>query len=149
MDTHNGSVPIAEAARRLGVSSEVVRKRIRRGTLKAYKDEGRWRVVLGHGMDGAGQPFQAGFQAGGQDGATQRVHTAGQHVHTGGMDGGTDKQAAVETYQAFVRSLEAEVDFLRAELIRKDHLLAGFVERLPALEASTAAPKRPWWKFWA
>ncbi len=41
------SVGISEAAKRLGISVEGVRKRIKRGQLRAYKQDGEtWRIVL-------------------------------------------------------------------------------------------------------
>ncbi len=41
-------IPIAEAAARLGLSAEAVRKRLQRGTLHGYKDDdGGWFVLLG------------------------------------------------------------------------------------------------------
>ncbi len=39
-------VPIAEAAERLELSTEAVRKRIQRGTLAGHKHEGAWFVLL-------------------------------------------------------------------------------------------------------
>lgn len=39
-------VPIAEAAEQLGVTIELLRKRAQRGTMPAYKVDGRWFVVL-------------------------------------------------------------------------------------------------------
>ncbi len=39
-------VPVAEAAKLLGLNYEAVRKRIKRGTLPAYKQDDRWYVLL-------------------------------------------------------------------------------------------------------
>jgi len=45
-------VPIGEAAERLGLNVDAVRKRIKRGTLPAYKEDDRWFVVLPAGQTG-------------------------------------------------------------------------------------------------
>jgi hypothetical protein len=48
-DTRQTGLTIGETARRLRISPEGVRKRIKRGQLKAYKVDNRWLVVLdGH-----------------------------------------------------------------------------------------------------
>jgi hypothetical protein len=39
-------IEIADAARRLGISVDAVRKRLDRGTLQGVKVDGRWRVFL-------------------------------------------------------------------------------------------------------
>src|SRR5690242_6968830 len=39
-------VPIPEAAARLGVSTDAIRMRLKRGTLAGWKLDGRWGVVL-------------------------------------------------------------------------------------------------------
>ena len=51
MEPHPGGVPIAEAAERLGLGVELLRKRAQRGTLPAYKLDGKWFVVLDNGRD--------------------------------------------------------------------------------------------------
>jgi len=43
---HGQGLPIGEAAQRLGLNVDAVRKRIKRGTLNAYKEDERWYVVL-------------------------------------------------------------------------------------------------------
>ncbi len=40
------TLDVGQAAARLGVSPDAVRKRIRRGTIRGYKVDGGWRVVL-------------------------------------------------------------------------------------------------------
>ena len=61
MEPHPGGVPIAEAAERLGLGVELLRKRAQRGTLPAYKVDGKWFVVL----DGVPGGVQDGQPAGG------------------------------------------------------------------------------------
>lgn len=111
-------VQIAEAAKHLGVSADVVRKRIRRGTIPATKVDGRWCVVLDNG----------------QDSGQEHVPPEGQDaVHTGGQDRTQAVLGELAAYKTFVASKDAEIDFLRAELMRKDHIIAGLVERVPQL----------------
>jgi excisionase family DNA binding protein len=45
-DDDGDVLDIGQAASRLGVSPDAVRKRIRRGQLRAYKVDGMWRIVL-------------------------------------------------------------------------------------------------------
>jgi hypothetical protein len=45
-DIGHDILDISEAARRLGITPDAVRKRISRGTLEAHKRDGRWFVVL-------------------------------------------------------------------------------------------------------
>ena len=52
MDPPTGAVPIAEAAARLGVGVELLRKRAQRNTMPAYKVDGKWYVVLDVDQDG-------------------------------------------------------------------------------------------------
>jgi hypothetical protein len=71
---HGQGIPIGEAAGRLGLNVDAVRKRIRRGTLPAYKRDDRWYVVLDGVQDDvlpgvqaapsspAGSPVQPGVQ---------------------------------------------------------------------------------------
>ncbi len=67
--------------------------------------------------------------------------------------------------QAHLDSLQEQIEFLRRELERKDHLLAAALERIPAIEAPRAEPEgsephpategvqegakpRSWWRRW-
>ena len=60
---HGRGIPIGDAAAILGLTVDAVRKRIKRGTLRAYKKDERWYVVLPGVLPGvlpavqsAGQP---------------------------------------------------------------------------------------------
>ena len=52
MELPTGAIPIAEAAERLGVSVELLRKRAQRNRMPAYKVDGKWYVVLDVDQDG-------------------------------------------------------------------------------------------------
>ena len=103
---------MAEAADALGVSQDAVRKRIARGTIRHDRDESnRIYVYLA---------------------PSQTVHKTGQD---------TAQDAASKTVQdAYVRSLEDQIRFLREELERKDAILLNLTERIPQLEAPTEPP---------
>jgi len=47
----DSAVPLVEAARRLGLTVDGVRKRIQRGTITAYKRDERWFIVLDDNKD--------------------------------------------------------------------------------------------------
>ena len=128
--SEDAGLPLAEAARRLGVTENALRKRAQRGSVPAAKGaDGLWYVFIdipdGQAIDQATE--------GGHDQANgQAVDQA-----TAGPDR-TDE---------LIASLRAEVGFLRGELTarseelrRKDHIIAGFVERLPELPAGGDGP---------
>ncbi len=98
---------VNEAAEILGISAEAVRARINRGTLPKEKDG-----------DG-----------------TVYVRLDGARTHTNGRTNGdhTADHAAPDSL-AF-QLMQDQIAFLRAELERKDHLLARALERIPAIEA--------------
>jgi hypothetical protein len=153
-DNGTATVPLAEAAARLGISEELVRKRIYRGKLAGEKIDGRWHVVLNH---------QDSPQEGCQD-------------QSGLVQDSEDRFAA-----ELIAHQQDEIGFLRQELTaraeemtrqreqwaeesrRKDviiHELSSQLKALPAKiveqqQAATSEPEpattpiRPWWKFWA
>jgi hypothetical protein len=56
----------------------------------------------------------------------------------------TDQDAASKTVQdAYIRSLEDQIAFLRRELERKDGILLNLTERIPQLEAPSEARESP------
>lgn len=130
LDNSPDGVDIADAAARLGLSTETVRKRLQRGKLKGYKTaDGSWRVVL-PGLDSPGQ----------QPGQRQ----------DGGQDNSPDASAAL------VVALRDEVAFLRSQLqardeeIRRAHILLQTAQQQATalLPAPGSAPRPPWWRRW-
>jgi uncharacterized small protein (DUF1192 family) len=59
-DQEGRGVTIAEASRRLGVSENAVRQRIKRGTVAAWKVDGVWRIMIAG--DGAESDHEADYQ---------------------------------------------------------------------------------------
>ena len=106
------SLTVAQAAERLGITQDAVRKRIARGTIRHEKDyEGHICVYL--------DTFESESktdQDNGQEVGSKTVSDADQ-----------DK---------YIRSLEDQVDFLRRELERKDTIIMSLTQRIPELEAS-------------
>ena len=108
---------LREAAEVLGISKEAVGKRVKRGTLRSEKGaDGRVYVYL---PAGAG----AGVDAGGvrEHGVDEGHHTRGER-------------------DDLIAELRAEVAAWREESRRKDHIIAGLVERLPPQLEAPASP---------
>lgn len=104
---------VGEAADALGISSEAVRTRIQRGTLRSVREGGRV-VVL--------------FDADRTQYDTDRT---------------SDQTTLVDELRGRVAFLEAELKIRTEENRRKDHLLAAALERIPAIEASQEASEAP------
>jgi hypothetical protein len=104
---------VKEAAAALGISSEAVRTRIQRGTLRSIHERGRVWVVLG--------PDET------------RSNT----------DRTVDQTELVHELRARVAFLEGQLKIRTEENRRKDHLLAAALERIPAIEPPAEARESP------
>jgi hypothetical protein len=135
VDKRLDGLTIQEAAAKLGIAPEAVRKRLKRGSLEGYKADGRWLVILPD-----------------QDADWTRVDS----VQDAGMTRPDNGQDA--TTRELIDALKAEVTFLRRELEtrteahgeevrRKDHIIAAFTQRIPELPPprETREHKRRWW----
>ncbi len=114
-------VTVQEAARRLGVKDDAVRKRIQRGTLEHDKDsDGRVYVYLDVTKDEshAGQDTKAVWD-------TSQVSA---------------KDALVMAKDETISELRDQIGFLRRELERKDAILMSLTQRIPELEAPSREP---------
>jgi hypothetical protein len=103
-------VTVAEAAVRLGVKEQAIRKRIQRGTLAHDKDEdGRVHVYLDprYGMTGAGNGIDTGM--------------------------GT----LVQSLQQQIAYLRQEAEDWKEEARRKDTIIMSLTQHLPELQAPT------------
>jgi excisionase family DNA binding protein len=94
-EPHSRRLTASQAAEQLGVSTEAIRGRIRRGTIRYERVGGRVFVLL----------------------PVERT-----------TDQAPDQSELVE-------ELRRQNEYLREENLRKDHLLAAALERIPAIEA--------------
>jgi hypothetical protein len=145
LDAEIAGVDVSRAAVLLGISHEAVRKRIRRGSLRAYKRDGVWYVVLPAARDG---------------GTSHSQDAARDAVPDSVPDGGQD--ALIEQLRgevAFLRSLTEHQAGVIAELSRRvPQLPAAGVDtvatapesasRWPAAAEPAQTPPRPRWQFW-
>lgn len=106
---------VAQAADRLGVTQDAIRKRIARGTIRHGKDhDGRLFVYLDT-FERASKTYQ-------------------DEAFKNDQDGNQDKYA---------RNLEDQIEFLRQELERKDAIIMSLTQRIPELEASSEPREAP------
>ena len=109
---------VSQAAERLGVTQDAVRKRIARGTIRHNKDpDGRIFVYL--------DVFER---------ESETVQDTNQRESETVQEGGQNR---------YTRSLEDQIDFLRRELERKDTIIMSLTQRIPELEPSPEARDAP------
>jgi len=114
---------LKEAAETLGVTSEAVRKRVRRGTIRSEKHEdGRVLVWVDIGSDG-------GYDEGSDGGYDERV--------------GRGYAELLEEVRDRVRYLEKQLDEEREANRENRRIIAGLVQRVPELEPAREAPPEP------
>lgn len=115
---------LKEAAAELGITSEAVRRRAKRGTLASETgDDGRLYVWLPDVPD-------PGLHAGSPDG----VHV-GRDQHL--------PEALLERFEDENDFLRRELERLHRELERKDAILLTMAQRIPELEPAKEAPSEP------
>jgi hypothetical protein len=144
-------VDIATAARELGISSEAVRQRLRRGGLVGRKQDNRWLIRLDR------TPSEQPPERVETDDRTEPIDVS-YRVRTD-----EDMQRALDLrHQELVVDVFHRVDAMyqgrladkdatiteQAERIREWQARAAELQtRLEALEAQPE-PRRPWWKWW-
>jgi hypothetical protein len=124
-NTEAAGLDIADAAARLGLSTETVRKRLQRGKLKGFKGaDGAWRVVLP-------EPDQAAGQS--QDSKPDAI-----------------PDSSPDSHGPLVAALKDEITFLRSQLqardeeIRRAHVLIQQAQKQPM--PLLPGERLPWWK---
>jgi len=130
------TLEIGEAARILGISTEAVRKRIKRGSLKAQKNGGgQWLVILDESRLAAGHPDNGG------DGVQANVAGAAATLNL------VRSSAAIEeTLRDEVDVLRDEIAFLRDEVARLETIIVNLTQNIKMLEAPRQTqPRMSWW----
>ncbi len=157
---------VADAAARLSVTPDAIRRRLHRGTLAGAKTvDGEWRVWLPDGEAGA-PPGPPPGQPPGERQDTARTPPVSQEI------------APHPAMEALLEGQRQEITYLREQLAERSRELAAERERfdvlhrealarIPALGAGQDAPVAarepqheaqpvepaadtsvPWWKFW-
>ena len=118
-DASMDRLTMAEAAKRLGVTKDAIRKRVQRGNLPYEKDDAG--VIHVYLDSGDSHP-----QTGGQTSTDDKARTGGPTS----VDTEVVPKAAMDV-------LQDQVQFLRAELERKDTIIMSLMQRIPELEPAS------------
>jgi len=146
---------LAEAAARLGVSTDTVRRRIKRGDVSARQEQTKfgpaWVVLLGtapvpsNGAHGSASP------PGSSAPSVAPAPTAGMSELVNLVDKLQHEKAELAAQNGF---LQARLQLLQDQLERAQLALEApkpepvTVEPTPELEAAPEGEAKPWWKFW-
>ena len=154
-------VPIGEAARQLGTSPEAIRKRISRRTMRGYKVDGQWYVIL----DESGRPDAAASGRSSGPTAEHPDRRPDGHPDSALYERLIQAKAAevarlVEQRDTLIEQLAVKDEQLRqanviiAQLSRRPPELPGPVrlddetepDQAQPVQAEASAPTRPWWR---
>lgn len=153
----NQRLTVPEAASSLGIIEAAVRGRIKRGTLRSYREDGNLYVVLG-GDKPRGESMNNRDASG--DESTDQTGTWPN-----------PREELVEELRGQIAYLQGIIDTRDRELSEMRRLLAGALERIPEIEAprdepqatdtateggpgiktrtsDTGEPRRSWWQRW-
>jgi hypothetical protein len=122
-------VTVPEAAEILGITTDAVRSRMRRGKLRREEGEHGTVYVLLDGQDGHPTVEDGGHETGNSTGGNGR-----ETVEDGPL---------VEELRDRVRSLETQLDHERQANRENRHIIAGLVQRVPAIEAAPDERESP------
>jgi hypothetical protein len=134
-------VTVQEAARRLGVKEDAVRKRMQRGSIAYDKDsDGRVYVYLDATHDESQDSYKdtSGY-------VPRTEHPPNGRIRGESQDAAKDeyKDALVEAKDETIVELRDQVGFLRRELERKDTIIMTLTQRIPELEAPLEPLRAP------
>lgn len=131
-------VTIQEAARRLGVKDDAIRKRIQRGSLEHDKDpNGRVYVYL----DASHDTSQDTWQESTQDETQDTSQHATEDVSYAALAEALQEQ--VQYLRSVIETRDKELEARTEELLRRDHIIARLTERIPAIEAASEPQDAP------
>ncbi len=117
-------IDVKQAAQILNISTDAVHKRVRRGTLPSDKDpDGRVFVYLDNNLDEGYTRPDSGYTPNGQHGTEER----------------TDDEPRYDLIAVLREQLAAEREANR----ENRRIIAGLIERVPALEAPQQSDQEP------
>jgi hypothetical protein len=126
------ALPLADAAKHLNVTPAAVHKRLRRGTLDGYKQDGRWMVWVDTGVD-----------------AGMDTSTTGQRADTGRTN---DDSSMTDLYERLVQQQQERIAFLEEQVTALNQIVYAQTQQPLALSAPTEpeppSEPVPWWKRW-
>ena len=131
-------VTVQEAARRLGVKDDAIRKRMQRGSIEHEKDpDGRVFVYLDSTHDASSDTYKDTPRYPSYDGANGAAQDEAYDA--------TQDKAYVELVEVLRSELEDWKQVVATrdeELRRKDHIIAALTERIPELEPPASTEQR-------
>lgn len=132
------------AALELGVTSEAIRRRAKRGTLPSEKGEdGLLYVWVPDVSDGVHEAARSGPH-GVSDSGPHDVSDSGPHGGVHGQESGPRlPEALLVRYEDENGFLRQELERLHRELERKDAILLTMAQRIPELEAAPEPRETP------
>jgi hypothetical protein len=138
------TLEIGDAARILGISTEAVRKRIKRGSLKAQKKvDGQWLVILDESRMAAGVRDNGGDGVRDNGGDGVRVDASGVAATLSLV---RSSAAVEEALRDEVDVLRDEITFLRDEVSRLETVIMSLTQHIKLLEAPRdGQPRMSWW----
>ena len=129
-------VPVAEAARRYGVSVDTVKRRLRNGELQGHKQPGRGGFSWLIEMNGASP-------------SNSEDATANATVDAPVNDGEVQAlRELVETLRSQVMSQQKQAESEHQQLEAKDNQIRELHVLLQQTQAALPAPSRRWWRLW-
>ncbi len=157
-------MPLPDAAPLLGLHYDTARKRLQAGTLRGEKHGGRWLVWVpgvrsNIHLDIATHPLLAGRSIINVDNATDFIPDVipddpepipdAKPEDSGPVPDQTGRESASEfspnlgrNSDELVLQLREEIAFLRQQVERQNHLIAGLIQRVPELPAGDAPTTR-------
>ncbi|MDP9358337.1 MAG: hypothetical protein M3R02_24225 [Chloroflexota bacterium] len=166
-------VPLPDAAPLLGLHYDTARKRLQAGTLRGEKHGGRWLVWVP--VEGSAERKSETFSDfipdvipdDPESNPDAKPEDSGPIPDQTGTESEQGfRTDSVRNPDALLVQLREEIAFLRQQVERQNHLIAGLIQRVPELPTGDAAvaardPQHetrpvepagdalvPWWKFW-
>jgi hypothetical protein len=119
---------VKQAAEVLGISSEGVRKRIKRGKLESEKDaDGKVYVWLDEDRTSTDEDWTAGRED--ESGMIEVLREQVELLRT-----------ELEDWKSIVAARDRELETRAEELRRKDHIIMSLTQRIPELEPARESP---------